>query len=876
MINRLILCAALQFICLTVHGEQTGLDKLAALDASSSELHRFVLDNGMICLIKEDHSAPVVAVQIWIGTGAIHEDENLGSGLSHYVEHMIFKGTKKRTTAQITSDIDDVGGKVNAYTSQDRTVIFADLPADGWKVGIDVLSDTVMNSTFPEEECGREKEVVRREIAMNRDDPDRVIDKMMWRTAYAVHPYRFPVIGYEEVLKKISREDLTGYYSRRYTPDNMITVIVGDINGDAVESELRRIFSGFERVSCKPLFLPAEPTQSGPRFVKECGAYNVARMEWAYHTVGLSHRDVPSLDVLAVIAGQGDSSRLVSEIKHRRKLVQSISASSYTPFEPGLFGISIQFDPVNEKEIVMAVREQLSTWRTRLFSAEEVRKAVRILMISELSNLESMSGQANDLGSGEMVAHNPTFSLAYLRELNAVSPESVRAVAGKYLTDQNETIVELLPASASNKVDKTAIQSPAGDVKRMMVQNGIPLITREDHKLPFVYICVACKGGSLSETARTAGITTLMANLLVRGTGSRTAAQIATSIDSLGAALSPFSGRNSFGLSGRCLTGDVAGYADLFADSLAAPSFPVDEVERQKALQLASLEASREEPMFLAQEALSSMIHSNHPYSWTDLGTPDSVRKLERDAVVQHHRNFVVSGNMAISIFGDITQENAARVASRVLRRVKAGKSPGRTMVKSEPVLPARAELKVPKSQAILLMGFPGVSILDPRLDALKVLASATSGMSSDLFCEVREKRGLAYFVGSYQRAGLDPGMFAFYAGVGPDKIAEVEDLVRLEIERIVSRGLRDDELQRARKQLIAAQEMSLQDNLGIAVECAVNELYGLGYRYAFDVKGRMSALIPASVKSAAASILSTNSMAVSILMPETAGVEKK
>ena len=140
---------------------------------SNSGLRRFVLENGMGVLLKEDHSAPVVAIQVWVGAGSIYEDEHLGCGLSHFVEHMIFKGTPTRSPGDISRQISDVGGDINAYTAHERTVFYVKLPSHGWRAGLDVLSDAVMHASFPEDEWQREQEVILREFAMGRDDPLR-------------------------------------------------------------------------------------------------------------------------------------------------------------------------------------------------------------------------------------------------------------------------------------------------------------------------------------------------------------------------------------------------------------------------------------------------------------------------------------------------------------------------------------------------------------------------------------------------------------------------------------------------------------------------------------------------------------------------------
>src|ERR1035437_9458727 len=167
----------------------------AALDQLATGVNRFVLDNGLIVLTREDASAPVVSIQVWVGAGAVHEQEFLGGGLSHLIEHMIFKGTPTRKPGDISRAINDLGGAINAYTSLDRTVFLVDLPSARWSTGLAVLADAVMNASFPDDEWRREKDVVRREMAMGEDNPERRVSELLFQTAYSVHPYRVPVIG---------------------------------------------------------------------------------------------------------------------------------------------------------------------------------------------------------------------------------------------------------------------------------------------------------------------------------------------------------------------------------------------------------------------------------------------------------------------------------------------------------------------------------------------------------------------------------------------------------------------------------------------------------------------------------------------------------
>jgi len=852
----------------------TDASALATLRQSNDRLARFILDNGMTCLLKEDHSAPVVSIQIWVAAGSITEDQMLGAGLSHYVEHMIFKGTPTRKPGDIARSIQDAGGQINAYTTLDRTVFHADLPSRHWRVGLDALGDAVMRATFPQEECAREKDVILRELSMGRDEPENQINELLWRTAYVVHPYRLPVIGLKQIFESVTRDDLVSYFHRHYVPDNMITAVVGDIAAPEVEKALRETFAGFLRRPNPPPLLPAEPEQQSPRFARETGPVQVSRLHMAFHTVSVADRDAPTLDVLAAIVGAGQSSRLGRSLKEDKKLVHSIGAWSFTPRYPGLFTISAQFAPDKEEAVIGTLESEIRSWSTTPFSSEEVEKARRMVLVGELGALQTMNGQAGSYASGELFQHDPRYAETYLALLQKVTPAELRAAANTYFMDANRTIAVLSPATTPAAKTATAAKPRSLEIKKESVAGGVPLILREDHRLPFVSVCAAFRGGVLSETPTNAGITRLMADLLLKGTAKRSAADIAETTESLGAELSPFSGYNSFGLQLRCLAGDVETLMDVLFDSLRNPAFPSDEVEKQKTIQLAAMDAQREQPFFLAQEAVESVIFAGHSYRWNPLGSKDTVKRLDHAALDGYYRPLVVSGNLSLAIFGDLAPDRARQLAEKHLGRVRTGATPSFGVNQPKPQLPVRLERHEPKEQCIVLFGFPGVGMNDPRKDALDVLDTAMSGMSSRMFKTIREDRGLAYFAGANQRSGVGAGLFLLYTGTRPDALAEVETLITEEMARVCKTGLTEEELDRAKNQIIAEHEMRLQDNAGLAMSSALNELYGLGYDYESRTRQRIESITADQVRQAAASILNTNRMAVSIVLPN--GGQKK
>ena len=874
MKNKLFLFLTLVITCTMMISSSSATTFDAALELledNYKNVRRFVLDNGTICLVQEDHSAPVASVQIWAGSGSIHEDEHLGAGLSHAVEHMVFKGTPTRPVGKISRDIDNIGGDINAYTTLDRTVFYVTVPATHWETGVDVLSDAVMNATFPEDEWTKEKEVIVREMAMGKDDPNRIMWKLLARNMYRVHPHKYPVIGYEEVFRQVSRDDLANYFHRRYTSDNLIVVVSGDVKGGDVEAKLREVNKDFSRRSRAPLTWPKEPEQGSPRFAHETGPYEVSRLEWGHHTVGLSHPDTPALDVLAAVVGQGRSSALVKSLKEEQQLVVSIDASSYTPKEPGLFAISATFAPDKEASVIDGITKEIKRWKTKSFPKSELEKAKRRILVSELNDLQTAKGLAQAVASGEFFAGDPAFSVTYLKRINNVTPEDLQRVAKKYLKHESRTIVTLTPevnADAAEEISTTPVQSQPKMTKFELL-NGLPVIVREDHRLPFVAICSAIGGGLLSETESNNGISQLTADLLTRGTPNSTSAEIALTIESMGASLAGFAGRNSSGLKGQCLSSDLEAFATIFSECLVNPSFPKDELSKQKKIQLTAIQQHKENPVSLAYESLRQEVFGSHPYRFNVTGTEEAVNKITRAELINHYKKHAVSGNMALTIFGDITAERAKALLEDKLAHLTDSPKPTYDTVAINSQLPSSVTRREPKEQSVLFMGFPTVPISNPKRDGLAIIDNALGGLSSTLSAEVREKRGLVYYIYATQLLGLDTGMIGIYAGTREDAVAEVEALVDAELQRLILDGLTDEELTRSREQLIARRNEQMQSNLSFAQTCALDELYGLGYDHSLQLRERLESFSMEDLKNIAREIFDPQKRALSLLLPE-------
>ncbi len=792
---------------------------------------KFILPDGLTVIVQEDHSAPVASVQAWCSTGSIEEDRHLGAGLSHILEHMLFKGTKTRPANAIAQSIQDVGGYINAYTSFDRTVFWIDVPKDGVNVALDILSDAMMNSTLPPDEYTKEQEVIRREFAMGFDDPDRMAGQLLFATAYQRHPYRLPVIGQMEIYNQLTQADVMEYYKSRYVPNNLTFIVVGDVDAKKVREQLTANFKDYPEQSLKPVFIPAEPTQLGRRETHEEFATELTRLSLAWHIPEITHPDVPALDLLSTILGDGRSSRLYRRVREEAGLAFGVSAFSYTPGDPGMLGIDATVDSGKRDATEALVLQIIDEIKHAGVTAAELRKAKKIMLSHHLGALTTMRGQASDIGSNWFLTRNLNFSRDYLDAVQKVTLDDVRRVAGKYLVNDNLTIVSLNPKGSLAAKGEGAKPISAGEIQKIELSNGLRILVREDARLPLVSMVATFRGGLLAETPQTNGITSLTAKMLPKGTKTRTAEQIADTIEAVGGSIGTEAGNNSFSVSLDVTQPDLKLGADLLADVLLNATMPEKAVAREKEIQLAGIKEEDEQLTTVARNILREALFRQHPYALRGKGSPESVAKLTQKNLFDFRDRYVVAKNCVLSVFGNVKAAEVKQLLEKTLGAMK----PGELALTKAPIPePFSKTVEVArqkqKAQGVIMVGYRGGDLFSPDRYTLDLIDEASSDLGSRFFVRIREQMGLAYYVGAMNGPGLVPGIFAFYLGTDPQKIEPVKTALLDEIHKLASEGLTTEELARAKKKLIGQQQIANQSNDSFAYATALDELYGLGF----------------------------------------------
>ena len=834
-----------------------------------SSAQKRVLPNGLTIIVQEDRSAPVASVQAWCGTGSIDENAHLGAGLSHILEHMLFKGTKSNPANAISQKIQDVGGYINAYTSFDRTVFWIDVPKDGTGVALEVLSDAMMNSTLPTEEYAREQEVIRREFAMGMDDPDRMAGQLLFATAFQRHPYRLPVIGLMDVFNQLTREHVLQYYQARYVPNNLTFIVVGDVDAETVYRQLGDFFKDYPAKSLQPVFIPSEPPQLGRRVVHQEFVTELTRLSLAWHIPEITHPDVPALDLLSTILGDGRSSRLYRRVREQAGLAYGVSAFSYTPGDPGLLGIDATVEPAKRdvaQELILKIIDEI---KEAGVIGEELAKAKKISLSHHLGSLTTMRGQASDLGSNWFLTRNLDFTRDYLDAVQKITPEDIRRVTAKYLTDDNLTVVSLDPKTALAGKSEAARSIAAGEIQKVELSNGLRLLVREDPRLPLVSMAAVFRGGLLAETRATNGITRLMAKVLLKGTKTRTAEQIADTIEAVGGSIGSDAGNNSFSVALDITQPDLRLGVEILADVLLHATMPETAVAREKEVQLAGIKDDEEQLTTVARNILREALFREHPYALRGKGSAESVAKLTPKDLIDFRDRYLVAKNGVISVFGNVKAAEVRELFEQALGEMKSGK-----LALTQPAQPApltqtvTVESLKDKTQGVLMAGYRGADMFSADRYALELIDEASSDLGSRFFVRIREQMGLAYYVGASQMQGLVPGLFLFYLGTDPQKIEPVKAALLEEISKLATEGLTAEELTRAKKKLIGQQQIANQSNDSFGYMAALDELYGLGFAHYKTLEREVEAITLEEVRRVAAKYFQNQPYVLAIVRP--------
>ncbi len=644
-------------------------------------LHKDTLPNGLTVMVKEMPGTKVATVQIWVKAGSIYEDES-EAGITHLIEHMIFKGTPTRGPGQLAEELEGLGGRINAYTSYENTVYHATLSARHWQTALEVLADSVQNSLFDPTELEREKKVVLEEIGMRNDRPGTMLFQSLMENSYQVHPYRLPIIGTVESVSSFSREDILQYMAKHYHPENMMVLVVGDVRYAEVRNTVKNVMGSMAKGEYVQPDLPVEPEKQEPAFFALAADVGQSHLALSFPGTAFIDGDTAILDVISSILGQGETSRLFHELRDKKQLVYQVNCASFTPKYPGLIELTAVLNADNMEAAMEAALAEVFYLKYLPVSDDELNRVKRNLEGDFVFNLERAEGQARTLGSFEFLTGDPT-NTVYLDQIRSVTKEDIQAVANKYFRPEAITGGFLAPHSAELGIDLEAFKKivaraderarqgvPASyltdsylsNVHRFTLQNGLTLLVREDANVDTVAIRAVFPGGLRSESEMTNGAFAFIAELFPKTTETLSVRDLAVKVADMAGNLSGFNGKNTFGLKADFLSRYFAPALTLVRDVIVTPGFDPEEAEKIRPELLAQLKHQEDSMPSLAFREFNRMLFQGHPYGLNTIGAEGSLARLKVDELKGIYREHAVPDKMVLTVAGAVKAEEVKEI----------------------------------------------------------------------------------------------------------------------------------------------------------------------------------------------------------------------
>lgn len=830
-------------------------------------LETYQLRNGMKVILWPTKKSPVVTVQAWVRTGSA--DERPGEeGISHFIEHLLFKGTRKYKVGEIASIIEGSGGELNAYTSFDQTVFHITISKQYTDVAIDTLNEMIGYPQFDATEIDNEREVVIEEIKRSNDNPHRQASRLLFEGVYKKHPYKKPVIGYEQNIRDFSREDILSYYNSRYVPKNISLVIVGDFETKKLKHDLENSFS-----KIKPFVLRKSTRQQEDKSKQTTinvlqAPFQETIVHTAWRVPGAKHNDTPALDLLALVLGQGDSSRLSYRVRINSAIANYVGAHVYSPQDEGFFAVSAGLSLENMEAYLTEIGEEILQIQLEGVTQKEIDKALSIFEADEIYGVETVDGLARKLGSFELLFNKPDYYKNYLLKLSKVTPKQILDVARKYLRPKTMTVAVLTPEKQeqanqsaqkwafdfalaqdalrkakpesqktnhrSIKIEELKSSNRANPIAKNVLPSGSKVILAPNHQAPTVSIRLAFRGGQRLETKQTQGVSELLTNTWLAGTSKNSENDLLEKMDALAMGVRPFSGRNTIGLSLTTLTANLDKAFEIFNEVLSAPLFAKEAVERERQVMLEGIKQKKDNPAQIAIQNFQEIIFEGHPYALDAAGTEETVKTIKRENLVSIYEKSVNNANFTVVCAGDFNKKFGEKL-TQVLTNLRGGQAIDDKFAVRKITEAHKKFEKLEKEQTHIIYGMRGLNLYDEERHALQVLQSVLAGQGGRLFLELRDKASLAYSVSPLQTEGLEVGYFGAYIGCSPEKGTRALEMLEIEFSKLAQSKISEVELERAQKYLIGRHDIGLQKNSALASAILFEEIYGLQYTNVFS-----------------------------------------
>lgn len=829
------------------------------------------LPNGLRVYAMPDRDTANVSVQVWYDVGSV-DDPAGRSGFAHLFEHIMFKSTRNMPEQFFDRLTEDVGGYNNASTYDDFTNYYEVVPANHLRRVLWAEADRMGSLVVNEESFDSERDVVKEELRQRvlASPYGRLFYFYLPQVNYDVHPYGRPGIGSIEDLDAATVADVRAFHAQYYRPDNAILVVSGNFDQAQLDAWVDEYFADIARPNRPiPRDYPTEPERTAARdYTVYAPNVPLPAVMISYPQPASTDPDLPALTVIDAILSTGESSRLYQSLVYDQQVAAQVFTNLEATQDPGAYALfAILSEGQSAEDGVRSLSAEIARMRDAPVTQAELDEAKNEIVTATLQGRETAEGRADELADAVIRYGDAAYADRLLAAIQATSAADVQRVARRIFNDSRRSVVRYLPEeegrtgdaiSTSPRIQARTINIPAAEIptftlapenrreqppapgtpvdaripatSQQTLANGLRVIVAPNRALPLISADFRIASGGSADPANRAGLASMTADLLTRGTTTRSATEIASQIESLGASISSGAGVDSSAVSLQTRSDRAHEAFTVFADVARNPAFAQEELDRAKSQALDGLQVALSQPGSIAGFAMTRAIYGTAPYG--AIASPNSIGAISREDMGGYHSAYWRPDNAVLVITGDVSAEEGVALAQRYFGdwARPSAPLPARPDANAHAAASRTIVVDLPETgQAAVAMGLRGIARTDadyfPLLVANNVLGG---GYSARLNTEIRIRRGLSYGASSSLQARMAPGPIIASAQTRNDAAVQVYELMRAEIERIAREPVAASELTARKAVLIGSFGRQIETTAGLAGQISTLALYGL------------------------------------------------
>jgi len=825
----------------------------SALSAVNDNLNQYILDNGQIIIIKEIKDNPIVIIDTFIKTGSANENDK-NNGVAHFLEHLFFKGTTNHKRGEFEKALESKGGVFNAATSRDYTHYYIKIDSKYLDEALNLHSDMLLNIAIPQNELDMERKVVLEEITRSLDNPHSKLFDNFMRIVFNGTPYQRKILGTNEIISTISRNDIMAFHDTWYKPSNMVTVIVGDVNTQKILPKVQNAFKENKKrnIIVKPI--SPEFTNIPNRTIIEKSNIDTGYLILGYPTIGNNNlKEAYALNMAASIFAGGQNSILYDVLKKDKNIILDASAGNYELKNTGVFYVTATFEAKNYEEVLSKIKTELKKFTQTPIDEKRLKLVKNSIKRQYLYSNESIEDIADMLGYNVAIGNTIQDYCEYLNVIESITPEFINQTMQKYFKDNVFALSVLLPdnmpapAKMTNTKDtinikntkpqtKTTLVSQYKNIKKYKLANGATLLLQKNNNNDIIATKIFIKGGSLAEGKT--GTSDILSSTMMKGTKNKTGKEIENALDNIGTNISISNDFEYFEVSMKTTKNDFTEAFSILRDIIENPAFTEQDITIAKTDEINSIKATRDKPKHIAFENFDEELYKNSPFLKTGRILEKTIPTITVEDVKNLHSELFASKNMIISVVGNFDENDMInKFSSLVTPPTYKPVSDEKIKAKLKPITSTtiREDSKNSKG-AWLVQGWQTKGLSTNDFVTLKLISTYLGGgFTSKLFTNLRENKGLAYEVGASSSSKFNSGIFLMYIGTNPTNLEIVKKDFNKEIMELRTKPISQQELSELKTMLIGRLKIAMETNMSKAHMNGYYEFFDKGYQFGYD-----------------------------------------